>query len=156
VRRTAGAREPKDIAAEIARHCVANRLRSLTRAVTSIYDDAFRPFGGKISQLNVLAALCCLEQATPTQLGRMLHLDKSTLTRNLERMRARDWIESGPGEDGRSRRLRLTREGRQLLTDLYPAWQRAQRKARGLLGQESAVALERMATMLRSASGGRR
>jgi DNA-binding MarR family transcriptional regulator len=135
---------------EISQHCIASRLRSLTRAVNAIYDNALRPLGGKISRLDLLVALCRLGEGTPTQLGRILHLEKSTLTRNLERMRAKGWIESASGQDGRSRLLRLTPKGRQLLTDLYPAWQEAQREARGLLGRESAVAVKRMATTLRA------
>ena len=40
----------------IARTCVAARMRLLNRVVTNFYDDALRPLGLKISQLNILIA----------------------------------------------------------------------------------------------------
>ena len=38
----------------IARTCIAVRLRLLNRVVTNLYDDALRPLGLKVSQLNLL------------------------------------------------------------------------------------------------------
>src|SRR5881409_628547 len=38
----------------IARTCIAVRLRLLNRVVTNFYDDALRPLGLKVSQLNIL------------------------------------------------------------------------------------------------------
>ena len=38
----------------ISRTCIAVRLRLLNRVVTNFYDDALRPLGLKVSQLNIL------------------------------------------------------------------------------------------------------
>ena len=38
----------------IARTCIAARMRLLNRVVTNFYDDALRPLGLKVSQLNIL------------------------------------------------------------------------------------------------------
>ena len=40
----------------IAGACIAVRLRLLNRVVTNLYDDALRPLGLKMSQLNILVA----------------------------------------------------------------------------------------------------
>jgi len=37
----------------IAKTCIAMRLRLLNRVVTNCYDDALRPLGLKVSQLNI-------------------------------------------------------------------------------------------------------
>ena len=44
----------------ISRTCIAVRLRLLNRVVTNFYDDALRPLGLKVSQLNILirSAVC--------------------------------------------------------------------------------------------------
>ena len=43
-----------NVANVIASECLAVRVRLLNRAVTGIYDDALRPLGMTVSQLNVL------------------------------------------------------------------------------------------------------
>ena len=73
-------------------------------------------------------------------LGRRLHLDPSTLTRNLKVMLKQGWIEERPDEeDQRSARLKITTKGRKLLESIAPAWKRAQARARQMLGNEGAA-----------------
>src|SRR5215468_3749043 len=99
----------------IARDCVAVRLRLLNRVVTNLYDDALRPLGLKVSQLNILVVTAKLGLAQPVKVCDILQLDTSTLSRNFERMRARGWLEAVPGEDARTQPFRLTARGRRLL-----------------------------------------
>jgi DNA-binding MarR family transcriptional regulator len=70
-------------------------------------------------------------------------MDASTVSRNVDRMRARGWLEEAPGEDSRSRPFRLTASGRKVLRDAALAWERAQAKAVGLLGKEGVALLRR-------------
>jgi hypothetical protein len=114
----------------IARTCIAVRLRLLNRVVTNLYDDALRPLGLKVSQLN------------------LLQLDTSTLSRNVERMRAKGWLEVVPGEDARPQPFRLTAQGRRLLEKAVPAWEEAQGKATALLGDEGLALLDKAARKL--------
>src|SRR6187401_1953281 len=86
----------------IAKSCIAVRLRLLNRVVTGLYDDALRPLGLKVSQLNILVVAAKLGLARPVEVCEILQLDTSTLSRNVERMRAHDWLEVVPGEDARS------------------------------------------------------
>src|SRR5262245_53235854 len=99
----------------IARDCVAVRLRLLNRVVTNLYDDALRPLGLKVSQLNILVVTAKLDLAQPVKVCDILQLDPSTLSRNLERMRANGWLEVVPGEDARTQPFRLTAQGKALL-----------------------------------------
>ena len=118
----------------IAGECIAVRMRMLNRVVTNIYDDALRPLGVKVSQMNILVAAGRMGTARPAEICERLQLDVSTLSRNVERMKARGWLEVIPDEDGRAQPFRLTNEGRKLLERAAPAWKKAQRKARSLLG----------------------
>lgn len=120
----------------IASECVAVRLRMINRVVTNIYDDALRPLDLKVSQLNVLVATAKMGTVRPTDLGEFLHLDPSTLSRNLDRMKARGWLESvSDDQDGRSQPIRLTDQGRKLLDQAAPAWEAAQARVTQLLGE---------------------
>src|SRR5205807_4645474 len=120
----------------IARNCIAVRLRLLNRVVTNFYDDALRPLGLKVSQLNILIVTARLGLARPIQVCDILQLDTSTLSRNVERMRAHGWLEVVPGEDARTRSFRLTTQGNRLIDKAVPAWEEAQRQASELLGDQ--------------------
>lgn len=127
----------------IARTCIAVRLRRLNRVITNIYDDALRPLGLKASQLNLLIVTAKLGIARPAQVCEFLHLDTSTLSRNVERMRANGWLELVPDEDGRAQPFRLTPEGKRLIEKAVPAWEAAQREAKTLLGNEGIALLDK-------------
>jgi DNA-binding MarR family transcriptional regulator len=135
----------------IAEECIAVRLRVLARAVTKLYNRALRPYGLTVSQMNILVAVSRLGDAKQQDVCRILHLDKSSLSRDIERMRAQGWLESVPGEDGRSALLRTTRSGRTLLQRTFPAWHQAQRQAKALLGANDIAGLGRAVKTLRLA-----
>ena len=132
----------------IARNCIAVRLRLLNRVVTNLYDDALRPLGLKVSQLNILVVTAKLGLAQPAKVCEILQLDTSTLSRNVERMRAKGWLEVVPGEDARTQPFRLTAHGKRLLERAAPAWEQAQQQAGELLGDEGIALLNKTANKL--------
>src|SRR5205809_4115109 len=91
---------------EIAGTCVAVRLRTLNRVITNIYDNALRPLDLKVSQMNILAA-ATTGTVRPLEVCEYLQLDVSTLSRNVDRMKARGWLEVVPDKDGRAQPFRL-------------------------------------------------
>src|SRR5215510_13455298 len=126
----------------IARDCIAMRLRLLNRVVTKLYDDALRPLRLKTSQVNILVAAWKLRLANPLQVCEILQMDPSTLSRNVERMRSKGWLEVVPSKDGREQPFRLTGKGQQLLEKAVPRWQAAQQKAQELLGSGAVELLQ--------------
>jgi DNA-binding MarR family transcriptional regulator len=128
---------------KIAGECVAVRLRMLNRVITNIYDDALRSLDLKVSQMNILVAAAKMGTARPIEVCEHLHLDVSTLSRNVERMKARGWLEVVPDEDGRSQPFRLTPKGRRLLEKAVPAWSVAQEQVKKVLGEGFADQLNR-------------
>ena len=132
----------------ISRTCIAVRLRLLNRVVTNLYDDALRPLGLKVSQLNILIVAAKLGLARPAQVCDILQLDASTLSRNVERMRAHGWLEVVPEEDARTQPFRLTAQGKRLLERAVPAWEQAQSQATEFLGPEGIALLGKVASKL--------
>ena len=132
----------------IARNCIAVRLRLLNRVVTNLYDDALRPLGLKVSQVNIMVVTAKLGLAQPAKVCDILHLDTSTLSRNVERMRAKGWLEVVPGEDARTQPFRLTAQGRRLLERAVPAWEQGQQQAGEILGDEGIALLNKAASKL--------
>jgi DNA-binding MarR family transcriptional regulator len=140
-RRAESADPARAVARRIADECLAMRVRRLGRTVTRIFDDALRPHGLRAAQLNVLVAIAVAGPLRPFELGRALDLEKSTVTRNLERMRARGWIEHVPETSGVGYRAELRPAGRALLARALPAWEAAQEQARRRVGEALAVAV---------------
>jgi len=125
------------------------RVRRLGRTVTRIFDDALRPHGLGIAQLSMLVAIARAGPLRPFELGCILDLEKSTVTRNLERMLAHGWIRSTPEAGGNGYHVELESAGRALVQRAYPAWLVAQERARRELGE----ALE--SAMRKASVGGR-
>ncbi len=127
-------RQPEDIIFE---QCLAGRLRLLNRVVTNMYDVALRPLRMKTSQLNILVAAGKQGLARPADICERLHLDTSTLSRNLERMKVNGWVEVVGDEDGRAQPFRLTTKGHKLVEQAKPRWDKAQKQVKKLLGNET-------------------
>ena len=138
----------------IASTCIASRVRLINRVVTSIYDDALRPFGIRISQGNILIVTAKMEVASPAKVCEYLQLDISTLSRNVELMRKNGWLEIVPGDDARSHPFRLTKEGKRLIDKVIPAWEKAQAEAKELLGGDFVSILNIAATRASESSRG--
>ena len=133
----------------IAAECYSLPLRLIHRVVTGIYDEALRPFGLRVAQLNLMVAIAKMGgQATAAGVGKFLLIEKSTLSRDLERMLQRGWIERA--SDGRSRRLHVTEEGRRLLERTLPAWEKAQSQAQRLLGKATMGPIKAAADRIRA------
>jgi DNA-binding MarR family transcriptional regulator len=117
----------------IADECLAGRVRVLNRVVTGIYDTALRPYKVRISQTNILVAVAALGPVRATDVCRWLKLDKSTLSRDLDRLLARRLVRATPTE-GRTKELEATAAGRALIEKVMPAWEIAQERVRDILG----------------------
>ncbi len=135
-------------ARRIAGECLAGRARLISRAVSSIYEDALRPYGITTAQMGILAAVTSLGRSRSSDVARVLCLEKSTLSRNLDRMIDHAWLEIVSGDDARSQRLRATSKGARLVEKVAPAWQTAQRRAKTLLGERGAATLQRVGDKL--------
>ena len=129
----------------IGSECIAVRIRLLNRTVTNIFDDALRPLGVKVSQLNVVMVVAKLGPISPGDVARRLNMDKSTLSRNVDRMRTRGWLKVSEGDSGRKQVLELGPAGRKLIEKSLPFWKKAQAQTEAMLGQRGARAINRAA-----------
>ncbi|MGH9548656.1 MAG: MarR family winged helix-turn-helix transcriptional regulator, partial [Terriglobales bacterium] len=91
--------------------CMCGSFRRTSRALTQLYENALRPAGLRATQFTILQALSLAGEVTQSQLGEILAMDSTTLTRTLSIMAREGWIAERRGEDRRERRLRLARAG---------------------------------------------
>jgi DNA-binding MarR family transcriptional regulator len=116
--------------------CMCASLRRASRVLTQYYDDALRPLGLRATQFTVLQTLSQAGETSQGELGEILAMDSTTLTRTLEIMGGRGWIVKRAGEDRRERRLCLSEEGAAQLRRALPVWQEVQERLRHQLGNE--------------------
>jgi DNA-binding MarR family transcriptional regulator len=110
--------------------------------ISRIYDDALAAVDLKGSQFTLLVAVASRGKRKPADLASSLHMDESTVSRNVERMFARGWLRLEADSDGRSHLITVTDEGQARIRAGYPAWQAAQARATALLGEDSVAALK--------------
>ncbi len=134
---------------QVGRECIGFRVRMLNRMITAIYDEALAGVGLKASQFNLLVAVVNREETRPADLAKLLEMDESTLSRNVERMCAKGWLRLEPDVDRRSHLIRVTEKGLGLIRKGFPAWQKAQAEVSRRLGSDNVAALKSVLRKLR-------
>ncbi len=109
-----------------AQACVCYNARKVARAVTRLYDDMLRPSGLRATQLTLLMVIDAMGKPSITELAEQLVMDRTTLARDLRPMEAAGWVAVAPGDDRRTRIVRLTSSGSDTLRDALPIWRAAQ------------------------------
>jgi DNA-binding MarR family transcriptional regulator len=126
---------------EVARACACANLRKAARALTQLFDEALAPSGLRVTQFTLLVTSRLMGESTINELAEGMAMDRTTLSRNLKPLLRSGLLEVRPGEDGRTRLVRLTPAGERALEEAYPLWHGAQRETVSALGEERHEAL---------------
>src|SRR6266436_6622162 len=124
--------------------CMCASLRRASRTLTQLYEDAMRPVGLRVTQFTILQALSLAGEVTQGELGQILAMDSTTLTRTLNIMGRHGWIAERRGEDRRERLLRLAKAGRYQFNRALPSWEKAQAQLGRQLGDKRWHALMKL------------
>jgi DNA-binding MarR family transcriptional regulator len=114
---------------------MCGNFRRAARALTQLYDAALRPTGLRATQFTILQALSLTGEVSQGQLGELLAIDSTTLTRTLAILTRQGWVSERPGKDRRERRLRRSEAGKTQFKRALPAWEKVQWRLRRRLGE---------------------
>lgn len=108
--------------------CYCTQFRRASNALTKVYDAALKPVGLRITQFSLLRSLGRLGEATSTQVGVELSLDRTTISRTVKALIDAGWVDSreAPG-DKRERLLRLNAAGQRMIAKALPYFTAAQK-----------------------------
>jgi DNA-binding MarR family transcriptional regulator len=109
---------------EVMQTCAANHTRMAARTITRAYDQALQPCGLRVTQFTILVALTKTAFDSITQMADQLALERSSLSRNLDRLEERGLLRMR--KDGRSHTIELTDDGAAKVEEAYPHWRAAQ------------------------------
>jgi DNA-binding MarR family transcriptional regulator len=114
---------------------MVSNSRMAARAITRRYDSYVRPYGVTATQLSLLAAVQMLPGSTVSALAEGRGFERTTLTRNLDKLEQLGLVTSAAR--GRSRVPALTDKGATLLADVLPLWRQAQEDLRAELSSDT-------------------
>lgn len=114
--------------------CVCFNLRRAARLVTRAYDDALRPSGLRATQFSILAVLAHAGTLNMSALAGALSTERTTLSRNLKHLSGKGLVDVTKGKDLRTRRVSITKRGREALNRAIPGWRKAQEETLEALG----------------------
>ncbi len=116
--------------------CLCASSRRASRVLTQFYEERLRSTGLRATQFTILQALTRAGELSQGELGAILAIDSTTLTRTLGIMGKHHWIAERRGKDRRERLLRLSSEGRSRFEKALPVWEEAQAFLRRQLGTQ--------------------
>lgn len=128
--------------------CVGSRLSKLSRVFNKLYAGHLKEAGVTLTQVTILFSIAGMQPVEQRDIGKFHQLERSTVTRDLERLVERNYIQKTPG--GISPILEMTKEGEAFLAVFAPLWAKAQEEALAQLGTEGQKALNTLINILDS------
>ena len=113
----------------------------LDRILTQVFDDALRGVGIGSTQLTMLALVASLEGLRAVEIGQMLEMEKSTVSRCLAVLRKRGWVHTVERKGG-GKGIGVTDQGNKVLKRAGPVWRKAEMRARDVLGGDTMESLK--------------
>ncbi len=110
----------------IPRPCACTTVRTLSRLLARIYDEALHECDLNVTQLAVLRAIDRMSGEALSRVAASLSMDRTSMYRAVGTMKRRGWIELSRGKDGRSHSAVVSNEGRRVLDNSAPRWEQVQ------------------------------
>ena len=117
--------------------CTGGQIMMCDRIISNIYRKHLSVFKLTNSQLVILMVIARMERISQADLSKMLCLEKSSVSRNMRRLLASEYVRRVD-----SKKLEITIEGKTVLENMIPAWERAKAEVNELLGEEGQKAME--------------
>jgi DNA-binding MarR family transcriptional regulator len=117
--------------------CACGSMRKAARAITLLYDNAFKSTGLLSTQFTVLHSIYKSDAIRISDLAARLGMDRTTLTRNLAILEREGLIKISEGKDQRTRNVTATQKGRGAVTRAIPLWNEVQDKVKQKMGGSS-------------------
>lgn len=117
-------------------HCAAFNFRRTARAVTRLYDEALQATGIRSTQFAILVAVKKGEPVAIGELGRVLGIDRTTMTRSLRLLTKEGFLTVSKRLAKRQRFVTITSKGVETLERAVPVWREMQARFVDTVGAE--------------------
>jgi len=130
--------------------CVNLQMLRASHSVLKSYDDAYRPYGVKATQLPVLNLLSSNGTATTKEIASQTMTERSVLSRKLQVMQKNEWIEPKYIRNTREKAYTLTEKGQELVNQVLPIRLDVQEKLMSKLSEDERDLLINLCDKLQS------
>ena len=121
--------------------CLCGNFRMAARALTSVYDAHLQRAGLTANQLTVLWCVLATEPAAMSDISRIVVMEKTTVSRHIASLAARDLVRYGAARDSRRKLVTTTASGRRHFVRALPAWEAAQSQVAKTIGADAFAAM---------------
>ncbi len=116
--------------------CINLQILRASHRVLKAFEDAYRPFGVKATQMPVLALLAHRNAMTTREIAEQTDSERSVLSRKLAVMEKNQWIRSSVNPSTREKVYELTEAGKALLEQVQPVKAKVQAQLMGRLSEQ--------------------
>ncbi|MEH7226459.1 MarR family winged helix-turn-helix transcriptional regulator [Bacillus sp. JJ1566] len=121
----------------IIQFCACANLRKAARIVTQSYEKQMQPTGLKVTQYYMLVNISHHKEISISQLGEMMLLDQTTITRNVNILKKSGYVTiTKDKNDSRTKSISITDVGIAKLEEATTIWLQIQEKAENGIGKQ--------------------
>lgn len=132
--------------------CINFQMMRSSHYILKAYDDAYRPFGVRATQMPVLGVVARRQPVTIRQIADELESERSVMSRKLQVMESRGWIIEDPETTGREKTFLLTDDGKALVEKILPVRMAVQQRMMSALTEEEMNLLLTLCNKLKALS----
>lgn len=121
---------------DVVQNCLFSKTRTVSRYITNLYTQALKEVGLTPVQYSMLTAIQILKEANINDLSSALHMDRTTINRNLKPLIREGLVFMNESSDRRVKLVTITDEGDALYKKAYASWEEAQCEFQNILGEE--------------------
>lgn len=119
---------------EVGKTCAALYSRVFSRLVTRHYNNYLSDTGLRITQFSILNAIKLSPPNSINELAELLGMERTSLQRTVEKLIAKDLLQSQPSGHKRSLGLSLTPKGEDIYQQALARWEEAHGEFTDLVG----------------------
>lgn len=117
--------------------CYCTNLRRAANTVSLLYSDYLSSAGVTVNQFSLLVNLERRENCSVSEFSAHVGLERTTLVRTLKPLIDRGLVRDISAAGQRNRILQLTKEGKEVVRQGKPLWERAQKEIERRIGSEN-------------------
>lgn len=130
------------------KNCLTFKAQRVARTMGRQMEMALKPVGLTNQQFTTLTILSSMKTVSVSDLADMMGVERTTMTRNIEQMRKKNWLEQVPAKDQRIRAYEITKAGKDLYGKAVPLWQAQQEIFIDTLGDEAVGGLVKLSAKM--------
>ena len=116
--------------------CVAGKVMRIKRITANVFRKHLAPFNITDSQLTIMFVMSKRRRTSQKELGDLIFLEKSSLSRNLNRLIERKLLDKSEFP-----KLEITTDGLYFVENIIPIWEKAMQEIREKIGEDGEASL---------------